>query len=296
MTSATGTRPPGVASVTSAPDSVRILCGVVNSSAQKPVGRWVPSCWVQTGSDQAAAPPPLSGSDHTAGSSSFSGSDRAAAAELRDSLVTLPRAHSGCELDPGAVPAAEDHLRRVAVRYPLVPLIGVGSSTLAPVHDGAFGLFARVLGAAVDLSYRGAWPRVKMCKNESCDRGFFDKTRNTSALYCSPACSSQRRCAPTATGRKRPDVELRHLHTFVAVAEEQSFSRAADRLRVAQSAVSRTVQALERELGRPLFERSRHHVALTKAGLNALTVARATLETAESLRSAATCDDMCPGR
>ncbi|WP_436524570.1 LysR family transcriptional regulator [Actinoplanes sp. HUAS TT8] len=91
-------------------------------------------------------------------------------------------------------------------------------------------------------------------------------------------------------------MELRHLHTFVAVAEERSFSRAADRLRIAQSAVSRTVQALERELGHPLFERSRHHVALTVAGLNALNVARATIETAESLRGAASCNERCPGR
>ncbi|BCY05207.1 LysR family transcriptional regulator [Actinoplanes sp. L3-i22] len=89
-------------------------------------------------------------------------------------------------------------------------------------------------------------------------------------------------------------MELRHLHAFVAVAEERSFSRAAFRLRIAQSAVSRTVQALERELGQPLFERSRHHVALTKAGVNALDVARAALETAASIRSAAACDGRCP--
>ncbi|BCY05208.1 CGNR zinc finger domain-containing protein [Actinoplanes sp. L3-i22] len=122
---------------------------------------------------------------------SLAGSDLAAAAELRDSLVTLLREHSGCSLDPGAVPAAEAYLHRVAVRYPLVPVIGAAGSTLEPVHDGAFGLFARVLGAAAELGYRGAWPRLKVCKNDGCHRGFFDKTRNTAGLYCSPACSSQ---------------------------------------------------------------------------------------------------------
>ncbi|WP_436524568.1 CGNR zinc finger domain-containing protein [Actinoplanes sp. HUAS TT8] len=119
------------------------------------------------------------------------GSDVAAATELRASLVTLLRAHSGCTLDPGDVPAAEAHLRQVAVRYPLVPVIGVDTCTFEPVHDGAFGLFARVLAAVADLSYREIWGRVKVCKNEGCHRGFFDKTRNTSALHCSPACSSQ---------------------------------------------------------------------------------------------------------
>ncbi|SNT37233.1 regulatory helix-turn-helix protein, lysR family [Asanoa hainanensis] len=82
-------------------------------------------------------------------------------------------------------------------------------------------------------------------------------------------------------------MDLRHLHTFVAVAEERSFSRAATRLRVAQSAVSRTVQALERDLGRPLFERSRHHVELTKTGLATLDSARAALAAAEAVRAAA---------
>ncbi|RKN20997.1 LysR family transcriptional regulator [Micromonospora musae] len=91
-------------------------------------------------------------------------------------------------------------------------------------------------------------------------------------------------------------MELRHLHAFVAVAEERSFSRAATRLRVAQSAVSRTVQALERELGLPLFERSRHYVELTKTGHATLDSARAALAAAEAVRDAARqpCPAACP--
>ncbi|RKN32191.1 CGNR zinc finger domain-containing protein [Micromonospora musae] len=118
-------------------------------------------------------------------------SDVAAASELRASLIVLLREHSGCSLDPTEVEAAESHLRQVAARYPLVAVIGADTSSLVPAHDGAFGRFAQVLGAATDLAYRGAWTRVKVCKNDNCHRGFFDKTRNTSALYCSPTCSSQ---------------------------------------------------------------------------------------------------------
>ncbi|GIF75424.1 CGNR zinc finger domain-containing protein [Asanoa siamensis] len=118
-------------------------------------------------------------------------SDVTATAELRASLSVLLRAHSGCALDPGEVEAAEAHLRQVATRYPLVAVVGADGVALVPAQDGAFGQFARVLGAVTDLAYRGAWMRVKVCKNETCHRGFFDKTRNTSALYCSPACSSQ---------------------------------------------------------------------------------------------------------
>ena len=60
-------------------------------------------------------------------------------------------------------------------------------------------------------------------------------------------------------------MELRHLRYFKAVAEMLNFSRAAERLRVAQRALSRQIRALEEELGMPLLERERG-VLLTDAG------------------------------
>jgi DNA-binding transcriptional LysR family regulator len=61
-------------------------------------------------------------------------------------------------------------------------------------------------------------------------------------------------------------MELRHLRTFQAVAEELNFSRAAKRLRVAQPALSRTIADLEAEMEVRLLDRSTHGVALTDAG------------------------------
>lgn len=61
-------------------------------------------------------------------------------------------------------------------------------------------------------------------------------------------------------------MELRHLRYFQAVAEELSFSRAAQRLRVAQPALSRSIKQLEQTLGADVLERTRHHVRLTPAG------------------------------
>ncbi len=72
-------------------------------------------------------------------------------------------------------------------------------------------------------------------------------------------------------------MELRQLEYFVAVAEEANFTRAAERIHVAQPAVSAQIQRLERELGHPLLDRSRRTVRLTGAGEAALPFARAAL-------------------
>jgi DNA-binding transcriptional LysR family regulator len=81
-------------------------------------------------------------------------------------------------------------------------------------------------------------------------------------------------------------VELRHLEHFLAVAEEQSFTRAAARLHLVQSALSVSVRALERELGGRLFDRTTHRVELTDAGQALVAEARRTLAAADAARDA----------
>ncbi|MEU9122715.1 LysR family transcriptional regulator [Streptomyces sp. NPDC048506] len=61
-------------------------------------------------------------------------------------------------------------------------------------------------------------------------------------------------------------VALRHLRGFLAVAEERSFTHAADRLRIGQPALTRTVRALETALGARLLDRTTRRVELTDAG------------------------------
>ena len=73
--------------------------------------------------------------------------------------------------------------------------------------------------------------------------------------------------APVLAFPQAPDaIELRHLRAFVAVAEELNFGRAADRLHLSQSALSRQVRGLEQLLGCDLLRRSTHSVELTIAG------------------------------
>jgi DNA-binding transcriptional LysR family regulator len=77
-------------------------------------------------------------------------------------------------------------------------------------------------------------------------------------------------------------MELRQLEYFVAVAEEASFTRAAERVHVAQPGVSAQIRRLERELGHDLLDRSGRTVTLTDVGAAVLPLARAALQSVES--------------
>ena len=92
-------------------------------------------------------------------------------------------------------------------------------------------------------------------------------------------------------------MELRHLRYFVAAAEELSFRRAAERLHVAQPALSVQIKQLEEEIGAVLLDRDRHHVALTAAGKVFLDHSRRVLRAAdEAMRAAVRADRGETGR
>ncbi|MQA78890.1 MAG: LysR family transcriptional regulator [Streptosporangiales bacterium] len=78
---------------------------------------------------------------------------------------------------------------------------------------------------------------------------------------------------------------LQQLAYFVAVAETRHFTRAAQASHVAQPSLSRQVHALERELGAPLFSRTRGNVALTPSGEALLPLARRILADTETART-----------
>jgi LysR family transcriptional regulator, benzoate and cis,cis-muconate-responsive activator of ben and cat genes len=79
-------------------------------------------------------------------------------------------------------------------------------------------------------------------------------------------------------------MEFRHLRYFIAVAEECSFSRAAEKLHVSQPPLSRQIRDLEAELGVKLLERNRQGVRLTRLGNAVLAKARGLIRDADSFK------------
>ncbi|WP_394827170.1 LysR family transcriptional regulator [Pendulispora albinea] len=81
-------------------------------------------------------------------------------------------------------------------------------------------------------------------------------------------------------------MSLQQIRYFVAVAEEENVGRAAERLRIAQPALSRQIRNLEAEFGTELFERTSRGMRLSSSGAVFLPHARAILSSVESATAA----------
>jgi LysR family nitrogen assimilation transcriptional regulator len=89
-------------------------------------------------------------------------------------------------------------------------------------------------------------------------------------------------------------MELRQLRYFLAIADSGSFSKAAERVFIAQSALSHQMAQLEGELGAPLFHRSRRGVELTEVGSRFFPHAVSILRQADEAMASARSDSVAP--
>lgn len=81
-------------------------------------------------------------------------------------------------------------------------------------------------------------------------------------------------------------MDVRHLKYFLAVVDHQGFTRAAERLLIAQPSLSQTIKSLERDLGVPLFHRVGRNVVLSEAGRELVGPARVVVRDLEAARAA----------
>jgi len=81
---------------------------------------------------------------------------------------------------------------------------------------------------------------------------------------------------------RRNPIELRQLRYLIAINEEATFVKAAERLHIAQPALSRQIQNLEKEVGTKIFVRGRTGVSLSPGGAICLGAARSVVRRADS--------------
>lgn len=117
---------------------------------------------------------------------------------MREALRAELTAHHD---DLGSSPARA-RLEGFAERIPLrASFTGAGPATLVPAGEGVTAMLGAVLAAMVLAEREGGWHRLKICREETCQRVFFDKSKNQSKTWCSMQVCGNR--SKTRTYRDR---------------------------------------------------------------------------------------------
>ena len=190
----------------------------------------------------------------------------------------------GCLADAGVTVTEYIAPALPRIHY-LVPLVGRGEALmitgLALFDAVPDGLAWTALTPDRHLEFGAMWdPR----RGTPAVRRFVEFVRQSTAAVPTPTptpgpgTSNHRVAADpscdTRTVAPRPGFDLRLLHPFVTVAEERHFGHAAEKLLIAQPALSRQVAQLEAQLGVTLLDRSTRSIELTDAGRLTLAAAR----------------------
>jgi predicted RNA-binding Zn ribbon-like protein len=109
--------------------------------------------------------------------------------QLREALRSLLRANNGSEFLASQV----EMLNQLASNTPLmVHFEHDGSSTLQADVTGVDGVIARLVGIVFTSMTDGTWARLKACRNDRCQKAFYDSSKNRSGAWCSMATCGSR--------------------------------------------------------------------------------------------------------
>jgi predicted RNA-binding Zn ribbon-like protein len=102
--------------------------------------------------------------------------------QAREALRTLLYANNASEASPAHI----DVLNTLAGNAPLTVHFQLdGQPALEPDIAGIDGVIARLLGIVFTSMIDGSWGRLKVCRNERCQKAFYDTSKNRSGAWCS---------------------------------------------------------------------------------------------------------------
>lgn len=125
--------------------------------------------------------------------------ERVLALGIRDALRDELMAHH----DEGSSATARARLDAYARMVPLRPAFGAGPATLVPAGGGASAMLGTVLAAIVLAEREGTWDRVKICREETCQVAFYDRSKNHSKTWCSMGVCGNRNKTRSYRDRQR---------------------------------------------------------------------------------------------
>jgi predicted RNA-binding Zn ribbon-like protein len=125
--------------------------------------------------------------------------ERVLALGVREALREEMMAHH----DDGDVGTARAKLDAYARMVPLRAVFGDGPASLVPAGRGVSIMLGTVLAAIVIAQHEGVWERVKICREETCQVAFYDRSKNHSKTWCSMGVCGNRNKTRSYRDRQR---------------------------------------------------------------------------------------------
>ena len=124
---------------------------------------------------------------------------------LREALRSLLRANN----ETGMLASLVEVLNHLASNAPLtVRFHHDGLPTLEPDIAGVYGALARLVGIVFTAMMDGTWARLKACRNDRCQKAFYDTSKNRSGAWCSMAGCGSRLKARAYRHRRSAHIEV----------------------------------------------------------------------------------------